>query len=970
MTITCLKCSPLLYQKHLTWPFLPRRSAESDSGDLPKIFREGIVVFLPSLHHSVPSLPNHLAYVNAATTRGLSLTHATTYLHLPTYILKTPYLQSYTTALLILQKTVPSFPFHHACDKEESCGTILPKRNTAMSAHEKAISIADGRSSSRSQSQSTEARRPRNFAHPAFTDIGMKLKACNDTLGEIQLLGVSHVAVLPELVLVGDQSSGKSSLMSALARLNLPTSSVRQSDVTKRNSFPPWAQKPMVETKVFKTIYEQDSIGIEEVLRWAQVATLNPSQNPEQYVPSEGIYAKETDLETARRSTEARFSPNIVSLEMKGPGFPDLSLYDLPGVFAIAEAKGDDYLVDVVENLTRKYVDREKAIIMLALPMDHDLDNSRTLKIIRDSNAETRTIGVLTKADRPNFNIPDTVAYWLAVLEEKKQTVGHGFFTTSLPPDEGLDTLTAWEDSFFRAGVKNWPRAFDNFVHRCGVDELRVYITKKLGEAFASSLPEIKEKFETRIEEIEGDLMGLPELPRNVEHEVRMSLRDFYNSVKCAVGGPDFEQDSKALNEQFHRCLMQMKPKCIVTTEKAKPRQEIVISDDSDNPGTSSRKRPAPRDLAIGSTPKKQRRNELLATPVKGEGSSAGGVFQSPATPGASSSLQDSVGDFSRFNPIGSKLSLLEIQREIKHKTRGGFGDVVPLEVHEALCLSAVSRWKEPLDMYIDKALKMLMSSVTGALKSTLGTFSRRLIFKESEEHLMAILKEQGAIQSKRLKELSENEMYKAVTINEDGLNHFKAKEKEVLERYRLFTRARAAGLLDEDRQFDDQLSPEEEKKCLGKLPQDEFKREIDVAAKVRGYYITSATRFVDGVSMDINSRLFRSFREGGLLESYLDQKLGLFPYPSKYGYFIEEIIDADRCEAPRTYSRLMEEEETTAQKREQLKKEREKLRTARQRIDELERSTAGYTIPRYNFQRPTIFAAEATEPNGKMENI
>lgn len=238
----------------------------------------------------------------------------------------------------------------------------------------------------------------------------------------------------------------------------------------------------MIETKVFKTKYQQDSTSIDEILKWAQIAILNPTQNHEQFVPGEGMYAKETDLETAKRNTEARFSPNIVSLEMKGPDFPDLSFYDLPGVFAISELKGDDYLVDVVENLTRKYVAREKAIIMLALPMDLDIDISRTLKIIRDSNAEDRTIGVLTKADRPSFDIPNTVAYWLAVLQGKKQTVGHGFFATSLPPGKGLDALAAWEESFFRAGV--WPLAFDEFVDRCGVDALRVYITKQLGDAF------------------------------------------------------------------------------------------------------------------------------------------------------------------------------------------------------------------------------------------------------------------------------------------------------------------------------------------------------------------------------------------------------------------------------------------------------------------------------------------------------
>jgi hypothetical protein len=54
----------------------------------------------------------------------------------------------------------------------------------------------------------------------------------------------------------------------------------------------------------------------------------------------------------------------------------------LPRIFAISEVKSDDYLVDVVENLTCKYVDWREAI-MLALPMDHDLNNLRALKIIR-----------------------------------------------------------------------------------------------------------------------------------------------------------------------------------------------------------------------------------------------------------------------------------------------------------------------------------------------------------------------------------------------------------------------------------------------------------------------------------------------------------------------------------------------------------------------------------------------------------
>ncbi|KAI1155192.1 P-loop containing nucleoside triphosphate hydrolase protein [Nemania diffusa] len=821
-------------------------------------------------------------------------------------------------------------------------------------------SVSGDASSNRSQSQPSEAR---NFADPAFRDI---IKEYNDALGDIQVLGVSHVAVLPELVLVGDQSSGKSSLMSALARLNLPTSSgictrcpfhirmssskdshwsctislqqayeyrpspnrpVKQSDVTKRNPFPPWVLKPSPETVVFKTIYEQNSTTIDEVLRWAQIATLNPSQNPAQFVPAEGNYAKETPLEDAKRSTEAKFSPNVVSLELKGSCFTDLSFFDLPGIFAVAEVTGDDYLVDVVENLTRMYVGREEAIIMLALPMDHDIDNSRTLKIIRELNAEARTIGVLTKADRPDFNIPGTIDSWLAVLNEKKQKVKrNGFYITSLPPNpkEGIESFTTWEESFFRADVNKWPRAFDNYVDRCGIDQLRSYLMKELASAFAGSLPNITEKFKNSLEEIRGHLNELPDLPQNIEHQVQMSLRDFCNSAKSAVSNQEFEQGCKETVEAFYQCLIELKPRCQLNPEKVKPRSEevIIISDESDNDVTGS-KRIASRISAIGSTPKRQRRNELFTTPVKAEGSPASAAFRSPATP---SSLAQNSNEKMVMN-------LVEIQKDIKLKTRGGFSDVVPLQVHETLCLKAVSRWEKPLELYIDKITTMLITAVTKALEVSLKDFSKRLIYKKCREFVEALLMEKVANQRGRLLGQYKNETYQAVTINEIGLNHSKAKEKEVLENQRLFTRAKAAGLIDEDRQFkrDEKMSPEEKaeqskllQKCQAQLPEDEFKRELDIAAKVRGYYLTAATRFVDGVSMDINSQLFRSFRDGAL-DGYLERMLGLFPY------------------SPETYTRLMEEDEATAQNREQLRKELHKLETALKIILKLECSLTGY---------------------------
>jgi hypothetical protein len=267
-----------------------------------------------------------------------------------------------------------------------------------------------------------------SFTHQSFTDISLKLKACNDTLGELQQLGIQHVAQLPELVMVGDQSAGKSSLMSGLAELDLPRSggvctrcpihirlsrdnrwsctvslqldydfhignrNIRKSDVNRSNPFPPWIPKPHRITKVFKSIDFEERSQTEDVLRWAQVAILNPNSAPDLYTPGEGANAREMSLQEAVLQTEAQFSPNIVALELKGPTFPDLSFYDLPGVFSTPAREEDEYLVQVVKNLTSHYVRRPEAIILWALPMNNDPETSISLGLIRDAKAQRRTV--------------------------------------------------------------------------------------------------------------------------------------------------------------------------------------------------------------------------------------------------------------------------------------------------------------------------------------------------------------------------------------------------------------------------------------------------------------------------------------------------------------------------------------------------------------------------------------------------
>lgn len=161
---------------------------------------------------------------------------------------------------------------------------------------------------------------------------------------------------------------------------------------TANNPFPPWEENATINIKQFKTISNKSEL--ENVLRWAQIALLNPSQDHRTFIPGSGAIAQAGRGQDFKH--EADYSPNIVALEISGPRLPALSFYDLPGVFNSSANKEERYLVKVFENMIKKYIQHEKALIICTMPMATDPANSRTFSLITSMKADKRTIGVLT----------------------------------------------------------------------------------------------------------------------------------------------------------------------------------------------------------------------------------------------------------------------------------------------------------------------------------------------------------------------------------------------------------------------------------------------------------------------------------------------------------------------------------------------------------------------------------------------
>ncbi|ATY63961.1 Dynamin family [Cordyceps militaris] len=806
-----------------------------------------------------------------------------------------------------------------------------------------------------------------SFFQESFKDIAKRLKAFNDALGELQQLGVSHDVQLPELVMVGDQSAGKSSLMSGLAQLDLPRSegtctrcplhirvsmspewscrvwlrkdytycpptdgNILESDVTAADPFFPWKKQPTTGVVEFKTM--RDNSEIEEVLRWAQIAILNDNKNPALYVPGSGSIASNTPISQEADRTLAKFSPNIVALEIKGPDLPNISFYDMPGIFQNPADARDDYLVSVVTNLSKAYIQHPSAIIMCSMPMNSDAENSSTFGLTRKLGASDRTIGVLTKADllAPGENHDQ----WLSIMKGEAHKTGLGYFITSRPQSKSLEELGRWEEAMFvEHSVESWPSDFHQFNNRCGVEKLKTFLSEKLADAFASSLPTIKRKVAGHLQKVNKHLAALPELPDNIELEVESSLMQF--SESCRQGIDELIRYGGVLPTAFRDCLLHIKPKFILKDRSDVPLVEISDDDSDAPPPTASTPK---RRLGVGQiTPSSKRvrlensvniSNGHVAN-IKREDTTSPSSVAAAAVRAKKAKL---LPPFADFSSLGSGFrTLAQVSAEITGKMQAGTPDVIPPDVYQGMAIESLRVWEQPLQRYLSATMIQLHGKLGEKLDSSLNGLRKRLIFRETAEHLTCFLKEQ----LKQTEELAalvyKHETQQLITFQEETFKLYRGYEEQEIEwfRHRMRCQARCPEMLrrpvvwtklnEEQRQ--QELKEQEKEKEKLKLGPDAFADEVKVIAYVRGYYRLAAHRFVDRMAQLTLCGMLPEVRKR--LDFELRTRLGI-----RGG------------NASAAYQRLMEEDAATAQKRERLKAEQEKFVRALETIQALEGNT------------------------------
>lgn len=192
--------------------------------------------------------------------------------------------------------------------------------------------------------------------------------------GLLQTIGQSGSLTLPSIVVIGSQSSGKSSVLEAIVGHEfLPKGN---NMVTRRP-----IELTLVNTPEANAEYaEFPSMGLGKLTDFTHVQkTL-------------------TDLNLAVPAKQC-VSDDPIQLRIYSPNVPDLSLIDLPGYIQVTGADQPPELKEKIVQLCDKYIQAPNVILAISAA-DVDLANSTALRASRrvDPRGE-RTIGVITKMD-------------------------------------------------------------------------------------------------------------------------------------------------------------------------------------------------------------------------------------------------------------------------------------------------------------------------------------------------------------------------------------------------------------------------------------------------------------------------------------------------------------------------------------------------------------------------------------------
>ncbi|KAI7873712.1 Dynamin central region-domain-containing protein [Mucor mucedo] len=294
-------------------------------------------------------------------------------------------------------------------------------------------------------------------------------------------IGGNESLDLPQIITVGEQSSGKSSVLEHIVQRDfLP----RGSGIVTR--------RPLVLQLV--TIRNNA-----EAYDYAEFLHL-PQQKFFDFNDVRAEIVRETDRVAGSNKGISR---TPIHLKIYSKNVLNLTIIDLPGLTKIPLGDQPHDIDAQIRQLVVDYISKVNSIILAVTPANTDLANSDSLKLARQVDPTgKRTIGVLTKLD-----LMDAGTHALDVLTGKSFPLKLGFIglvnrsQQDIITNKSLDDAVKSEQLFFQSHP-----SYRNMSQRCGSLFLSKQLNQILVNHIREKLPDLRSKLSTLIGQTQHEL--------------------------------------------------------------------------------------------------------------------------------------------------------------------------------------------------------------------------------------------------------------------------------------------------------------------------------------------------------------------------------------------------------------------------------------------------------------------------------
>ncbi|CAO1631221.1 unnamed protein product [Sympodiomycopsis kandeliae] len=358
---------------------------------------------------------------------------------------------------------------------------------------------------------------------------------------------------LPQCVVVGAQSSGKSSVLETIVGKDfLPRGS---GIVTRRPLVLQLVHTPSPQ-QTASSSSDSNSETASSPASWkTNTTSLPPGTEYGEFLHLDKRFTdfaeirKEIENETYRVAGQNKGVSKLpIHLKIYSPNVLNLTLVDLPGLTKIPVGDQPSDIERQIYGLVSSYISKPNCIIIAVSPANVDLANSDSLKLARAIDPQgRRTIGVLTKLD-----LMDQGTHALDILTGRVYPLKLGFIgvvNRSQQDINGSKSMLAArrsEEEFFR----NHP-AYRNIAHRCGTKYLAKTLNQVLMNHIRDKLPDMKARLNTLMGQTQQELAAFGDTAfLGDAHRGTLILKlmtQFARDFVASIDGTTFDISTKEL---------------------------------------------------------------------------------------------------------------------------------------------------------------------------------------------------------------------------------------------------------------------------------------------------------------------------------------------------------------------------------------------------------------------------------------